>query len=140
MMSMAQHGRAHLSTVHDDTFVLVARGSIREDDVLDLVDLAPSTIRVRWQDGGQVSLVSTGQFLDLWDDVRASTVVAELGPAGAVPSGERVRVLVRRPRIVGSGLRWTVCGPGTRGSRETGSCVLVINPPEARGEAGGPPG
>jgi len=55
-----------------DTFVLVARGAVATETELDLVDLAPSTIRVCWGTDRSVTYLSTGQFLDLWSAERAS--------------------------------------------------------------------
>ena len=114
-----------------DTFVLVARGAVASDTELDLVDLAPSTIRVRWGSDRSVSYLSTGQFLDLWCAERASDADATFGLLTAsLVTGDPVPMHVRDPRIVGSGLRWTVTRRDGWLPPESGSCVLVLNPPE----------
>ena len=130
MSHLARHSSDGRPVDSDDTFVLVARGAVVDDHVLDLVDLAPSTIRVEWAGGGQVTYLSTGQFLDLWEEVQATTVPADLGLlAATLVAGERVRLDVRRPRIVGSGLRWNVTDVHGWLPHESGACVLVVNPP-----------
>lgn len=115
----------------DDTFVFVARGMVADDAVLDLVDLAPSTIRIRWSGGHDVSYLSTGQFLDHWLSRRTAATRARFGLLRAHKlTGNPVGLLVRDPRIVGSGIRWTLAHADCRVLRESGSCVLVLNPPE----------
>lgn len=114
-----------------DTFVLVARGAVATDTELDLVDLAPSAIRVRWGADRSVTYLSTGQFLDLWCAHLASDADATFGLLRAsLVTGEPVPMHVRDPRIVGSGLRWTVTRCDGWLPHDSGSCVLVLNPPE----------
>lgn len=119
------------SPTRDDTFVMVACGVVIEGMSLDLVDLSPSTIRVGWSGPGHLTYLSTSQFLDLWEAAHSETAPAHLGLIRAAPvTGKRVRLQVRQPRIVGSGLRWTVTNEHSWLPHESGSCVLVINPPE----------
>ena len=120
-----------LASTTPDTFVLVARGAVATDTELDLVDLAPSTIRVRWGTDRSVTYLSTGQFLDLWCAELASDADATFGLLRAsLVTGEPVPMHVRDPRIVGSGLRWTITRSDGWLPHESGSCVLVLNPPE----------
>ena len=119
------------STRTGDTFVLVARGAVAGETELDLVDLAPSTIRVRWGSERSATYLSTGQFLDLWCAERSSDADATFGLLTAsLVTGDPVPMHVRDPRIVGSGLRWTVTRRDGWLPHESGSCVLVLNPPE----------
>jgi hypothetical protein len=125
------HQVGDVPTTSPDTFVLVARGAIATESELDLVDLAPSTIQVRWGADRSVTYLSTGQFLDLWCTERASDADATLGLLRAsLVTGDPVPMHVRDPRIVGSGLRWTVTRRDGWLPHESGSCVLVLNPPE----------
>ena len=122
---------ADRTTVSDDTFVLVARGAIAAGEFLDLVDLAPSTIRVSWTRGRGVTYLSTGEFLDHWGTARLPEAHATLGLLRVTAATDGpVPMHVREPRIVGSGLRWTVVGAEGRIPHTSGSCVLVLNPPE----------
>ena len=115
----------------DDIFVLVARGAIAEEAILDLVDLAPSTIRVSWTQDRGVTYLSTGEFLDLWCTQHRPSTRATLGLLQVTrAAGEPVPLQVREPRIVGSGLRWTVTAAGSPLPHSSGSCVLVLNPPQ----------
>ena len=128
----------------DDTFVFVARGMVADDAVLDLVDLAPSTIRIRWSGGHDVSYLSTGQFLDHWLSRRTAATRARFGLLRAHKlTGNPVGLLVRDPRIVGSGIRWTLapptaaccgnpvraCSSSTRRSGRTPASTLPSRPP-----------
>jgi hypothetical protein len=115
----------------EDTFVLVARGAISAGEFLDLVDLAPSTIRVSWTHGRGVTYLSTGEFLDHWCAAKLPEAHATLGLLRVTAATDGpVPLHVREPRIVGSGLRWTVVGAEGRIPHTSGSCVLVLNPPE----------
>ena len=115
----------------EDTFVLVARGAICFGDFLDLVDLAPSTIRVSSTHGRGVTYLSTGAFLDHWCAAKLPEAHATLGLLRVTAATYGPLPLhVREPRIVGSGLRWTVVGAEGRLPHTSGSCVLVLNPPE----------
>ncbi len=117
----------------DATFVLLARGARHEDAVLDLVDLDPATLRVSWTGSRRVTCLSTGQLLDLWCIERLAVAPATFSSLGARLVGDQpVRLDVREPRIVGSGLRWTVTTDG-RLPRSSGACALVLNPPEQGG-------
>jgi hypothetical protein len=111
----------------DATFVLPARGAVHEDAVLDLVDLDPSTIRISWAGSREITCLSTGQLLDLWGPEQQATTQATLSLAGFALA-QPVRLQVRAPRIVGSGLRWTVTASGWL-PHATAACVLVLNPP-----------
>jgi len=112
------------------TFVLMARGVVVEGALLDLVDLAPSTICVEWSTPRTVSYVTTGQFLDLWWTARADSALARFGLLSAsLVRCEPIQLQLRQPRIVGSGLRWTVTDVRGLLPHESGACVLVINPP-----------
>jgi len=125
------HRAGDVATMPRDTFVLVARGAVATDTELDLVDLAPSTIRVRWGSDRSVTYLSTGQFLDLWCTERPSDADATFGLLRAsLVTGDPVPMHVRDPRIVGSGLRWTITRNDGWLPHESGSCVLVLNPPE----------
>ena len=113
-----------------ESFVMVARGVVVADNVLDLIDLAPSTIRIRWAGGGSVTYLSTSQFLDLWPLTDSHSVVATWGMFEASTSATRsLSLCLGHPRIVGSGLRWCVTGSAGVVPQRAGSCVLVINPP-----------
>ncbi|MFZ2012396.1 MAG: hypothetical protein WAV00_01065 [Nocardioides sp.] len=112
------------------TFVLLARGAVQANAVLDLVDLDPSTIRIPWAGAREITCLSTGQLLDLWGLEERATAKATFSQLGAgFALAQPVRLQVRAPRIVGSGLRWTVTTSGWL-PHATGACVLVLHPPE----------
>jgi len=78
-----------------------------------------------------VAYLSTGQFLDLWHPCDAAATRARFGLLRADQLADQPAHLpVRDPRIVGSGLRWTLAHASGWVPRESGSCVLVLNPPE----------
>ena len=103
-----------------------------EDCSLDLVDLAPSTICVEWDDRRQVSYLTTGQFLDMWWGERTESVPASFALLSPAPlRDDGVLLTLSSPRMVGSGLRWTVTAATGWLPHTSGACVLVLNPPEA---------
>ena len=120
------------ASLRETTFVLIARGVEVEDCSLDLVDLAPSTICVEWDDRRQVSYLTTGQFLDMWWGERTESVPASFALLSPAPlRDDGVLLTLSSPRIVGSGLRWTVTAATGWLPHTSGACVLVLNPPDA---------
>ena len=114
-----------------ETYVQVARGMRFEHRMLQLDDLAPCTIVVRWLPERHLTHVSTGSFLDGWEALSSRNPglavegALDLLDVTARRSGE-VRVRLSDPRIADAGLRWTVdVVHGALPSR-SGACVLTI--------------
>jgi hypothetical protein len=115
------------------TYVHVARRLANSGSSITLIDLAPATLVI----GGPVGAVgylATGQFLDVWyaEAAGAATHAAEavLSLLGSdhVPHLD-VRLLVRLPRIHGSGLQYQMIRLVGELPSAGGGCVLFVNPP-----------
>lgn len=127
------------------TFIQVARGMRFEADALTLVDLAPTMPYVASPPPAFLGHISTGAFLDLWLDAGLTTPgspgrpsVLSLADPTIAPFGDAV-LLLTRPRIHESGLRYSVTLLGGALPAYSGSCVLYVNAGSAERMANGQP-
>lgn len=114
------------------TYVQVARRLICSPSSVTLIDLAPATL-VIGVPGGVMGYLATSRFLDAWyaEDSGAATHAAvavlslldpDQGAHGNTP------LLLRLPRIRGTGVEYQV-GPVVGQLPDSGgACVLFINP------------
>lgn len=115
------------------TYVQLARGLRCARGALRLEQLAPATIWVLDEPTTTVGQMSTGAFLDLWwqphEGTGAPSPIARLRLLGAdthlLPDP---LLLVRAPRISGSGLTYDVEVLSGVVPGRAGGCVLFINP------------
>lgn len=113
-----------------DTAVFVAPAVETTAGLLDLVDVAPAVVSVRWHVPGDVEQLTSGQFLDRWAAEGRCCVDATLHVLGRRETGSpSIRVQLSDPRIAGSALRWTVLSADEPLPPTSGSCVLVVDPP-----------
>ena len=114
------------------TYVQVARRLACSPTSVTLLDLAPATL-VIGTPGHELGYVSTGQFLDAWyaDESGAAThasgaVLSLLDPDR--PAHSDARLLLRLPRIRGTGVEYQVAVVVGQLPESGGACVLCINP------------
>lgn len=117
----------------DVVLIQVAGSALAARHRLTLRDLSPTTIW--WVQGapGRIGHMSTGTFLDLWWDPRSrlagSSLPAILGQAD--PEGQRQpdpNLLLRSPRISGSGIQYDLELLDGTLPGHTGACVLFLGP------------
>ena len=115
------------------TFIQVARGMTFDGRTLALVELAPTIPYVVTSPPTCLGHISTGAFLDLWisdrltmTDPPACPCVLSLADPTISPLGDAL-LLLERPRIHGTGLRYSVTVLGGALPASSGSCVLYVN-------------
>ncbi len=116
------------------TYVHVARRLACSESSVTLLDLAPVTLVVGGPDDA-VGYLATGRFLDAWyaEDSGAAThtaaaVLSMLAP-DRLPHTD-ARLLLRLPRIRGTGLEYQVALLLGELPETGGACILSISPPE----------
>ncbi len=119
------------------TYLQQARGLAFTGSCLELLDLDPVTVCVLPAPAGALGHMTTGAFLDLWWAVaervaagatrRAVVALVAPGSLGAYDA----LVLVGRPRIHGSGLRYDAELVEGVLPASSGSCLLVVHPAAA---------
>jgi hypothetical protein len=109
---------------------------------LALVDLAPTMPYVASSPPAFLGHISTGAFLDLWvtdrltmTDPPARPCVLSLADPTISPLSDAL-LLLERPRIHGTGLRYSVAVLGGALPASSGSCVLYVNARSATPDAG----
>lgn len=117
----------------DLVLIQVASAFVADHHRLTLVGLAPTTIWLLDDTTRRIGHLSTGTFLDLWWDAQSglggSSVPALLGRAD--PEAQDLpdpALLLRSPRISGSGIQYDAeVVSGTLPSH-SGACVLFLGP------------
>lgn len=112
-------------------FIQVAASCLVAHHRLIVQDLAPTTIWLMEDLSRRVGHLSTGTFLDLWWDPRSglgeSALPAVLGQAD--PAAQRFpdpHLLLRSPRISGSGIQYEIEGTTGNLPDRCGACILFI--------------
>ena len=136
MGSRTRPGSQELQTLADAAltdlaFVQVAGSSVADHHRISLRDLAPTTVWLLRGVPGRVGHMSTGTFLDLWWDPRSrlarTPLPGYLGQADPVAQDlPDPNLLLRSPRICGSGLRYDIEIISGTLPRHTGACVLFL--------------
>jgi hypothetical protein len=124
------------------TFIQVARGMKFEGHTLTLVDLAPTMPYVASSPPTFLGHISTGAFLDLWVTDRLTATgpperpsVLSLADPTISPLSDAL-LLLARPRIHGTGLRYNVTVLGVALPASSGACVLYVNAGSAEADGG----
>lgn len=127
------------------TFIQIARGMTFEAEALTLVDLAPTMPYVASSPPTFLGHVSTGAFLDLWvsdplatPGFRERPSVLSLADPALSRLGDATLMLAR-PRIHGTGLRYSITVLGGELPASSGACVLYVNAGSAERMANGQP-
>lgn len=112
-------------------FIQVAGACVVAHHRLTVQDLAPTTIWLLEDPSLRVGHLSTGTFLDLWWDPRSglgdSALPAALGQAD--PGAQRFpdpHLMLRSPRISGSGIQYDIEGSTGELPERCGACVLFV--------------
>ncbi len=124
------------------TFMQVARGMTYDGKTLALVELAPTMPYVSGSPLTWLGHISTGAFLDLWTsdpgpsvDTPSCPSVLSLADPAISPLSDSL-LLLARPRIHGTGLRYSVTVLSGALPASSGSCVLYVNARVAEPDAG----
>ena len=119
-----------------DTVVFVAPQLVTAAGLLDLVDVSPAAVHVEWRDPGSVDHLTSSHFLDRWEAEGRCCARGSVSLLGRPEAGiEPVSVLLASPRIAGSALRCTVLRHDGHLPVRSGSCVLVLDPPDVAGSS-----
>jgi hypothetical protein len=115
------------------TFIQVARGMTYDGTALALVDLAPTMPYVTGSPRTCLGHISTGAFMDLWAsdpgqsaDRPSRPSVLSLADPAISPFSDAL-LLLERPRIHGTGLRYVVTVLSGTLPATSGACVLYVN-------------
>jgi len=124
------------------TVIQVARGMEYDGTTLALVDLAPTMPYVALTAAPFLGHIATGAFLDLWvsdgsatEERTARPCVLSLADATLSPNSDAL-LLLRHPRIHGTGLKYAVALVGGSLPASSGSCVLFVNAGTVRSDPG----